>query len=48
MEKWRSACDNAERKGMDHPVMSNMPKYPSSKEIIEKAKELNDFVSRVA
>jgi hypothetical protein len=43
--KWYQECDTARTNNQPVPDMPDFPLFPSSKKILEKANELNEFVS---
>jgi hypothetical protein len=44
--KWYQECEAARSNNQSVPDMPDLPSFPSSKQILEKASELNEFVSK--
>jgi len=44
--RWYQECEAARANNQDVPNTPDLPLFPSSKQILEKANELNEFVSK--
>lgn len=46
LHRWHQECEVARDKNQDVPETPELPLFPSTKQILEKANELNEFVSK--